>query len=655
MNDTRWRVDGQEFKRWNMVRGFLGGLTLFGVVLVPGYAAFAAPSGPTVGLSSPTLVHHGLIDGPVAVSPSENVRKTQAEMSVSPQIPLTTAPGSLGMVGTGFNVLFNSAKVSNASQLMGSVGSISPPDPILALGNATSLIATNETVVISSRSNPSMTVSETMSQLFNLGEPAAFTDPSVVFDPTTRRYFLSVLDYCSISIASCNGAVFASVSLAVLTDSVSPVVNTYQLDYSTQVLHDQPKIAVTGDKVAIGWSDFYFEAGQVTQYVAQSTLAVLPKDQLVSGSSSPPVSLFVLQAGGNVDPPIPVSTVDWYRVASQPWAVSAGLSTHIGNALYVWANDTSSAFYWEVTGSGPTFNLVSQFPNSVPFYQTLDGANPTGPTITISSPTSLQNGGGVPLDGDDNRFQVAEGTYGSGQYPVFSGNTDCIQGGIKFACGYVAKVTPNGAIVMPIEVSGYSTGYPSVTSVDGLYSSFVGTVTVSSATLAPSIYSYKITPSSTGYREILSSIDLGSAPYAYSTTGTSLRWGDYFGPVGFDLSQSTSEQNLNPLFFATGQYADTSSSNNSWVVPLIEFSPVASTVIPRSSNAGYWEVASDGGIFSFGDATFYGSMGGHSLNKPIVGIATTPDGKGYWEVASDGGIFSFGDATFYGSMGGHSL
>ena len=70
---------------------------------------------------------------------------------------------------------------------------------------------------------------------------------------------------------------------------------------------------------------------------------------------------------------------------------------------------------------------------------------------------------------------------------------------------------------------------------------------------------------------------------------------------------------------------------------------------------GYWEVASDGGIFNFGDATFYGSMGGRSLNKPIVGMASTADGGGYWEVASDGGIFSFGDATFYGSMGGHHL
>jgi hypothetical protein len=70
---------------------------------------------------------------------------------------------------------------------------------------------------------------------------------------------------------------------------------------------------------------------------------------------------------------------------------------------------------------------------------------------------------------------------------------------------------------------------------------------------------------------------------------------------------------------------------------------------------GYWLVASDGGIFTFGDAGFYGSTGGMPLNKPIVGMAATPDGGGYWLVASDGGIFTFGDAKFHGSMGGKPL
>ena len=64
---------------------------------------------------------------------------------------------------------------------------------------------------------------------------------------------------------------------------------------------------------------------------------------------------------------------------------------------------------------------------------------------------------------------------------------------------------------------------------------------------------------------------------------------------------------------------------------------------------GYWLVAADGGIFNYGDAGFYGSTGGLKLNKPIVGMVPTPDGKGYWLVASDGGVFNYGDAGFFGS------
>ena len=72
-------------------------------------------------------------------------------------------------------------------------------------------------------------------------------------------------------------------------------------------------------------------------------------------------------------------------------------------------------------------------------------------------------------------------------------------------------------------------------------------------------------------------------------------------------------------------------------------------------DVGYWQVGADGGVFSFGSAQFYGSAGNIRLNKPIVGMAATPDGGGYWLVASDGGIFAFGDARFYGSTGDIAL
>jgi hypothetical protein len=59
-------------------------------------------------------------------------------------------------------------------------------------------------------------------------------------------------------------------------------------------------------------------------------------------------------------------------------------------------------------------------------------------------------------------------------------------------------------------------------------------------------------------------------------------------------------------------------------------------------------VGSDGGVFAFGDAGFYGSMGGQPLNAPVVGISTDLATGGYWLVAADGGLFSF-NAPFYGS------
>jgi uncharacterized delta-60 repeat protein len=87
-------------------------------------------------------------------------------------------------------------------------------------------------------------------------------------------------------------------------------------------------------------------------------------------------------------------------------------------------------------------------------------------------------------------------------------------------------------------------------------------------------------------------------------------------------------------------------------VPLVK--PIVA-MAPTPDGKGYWLVASDGGIFTFGDAHFYGSTGGVPLVKPIVGMAPTADGRGYWLVASDGGIFTFGDARFFGSTGGVRL
>ena len=51
---------------------------------------------------------------------------------------------------------------------------------------------------------------------------------------------------------------------------------------------------------------------------------------------------------------------------------------------------------------------------------------------------------------------------------------------------------------------------------------------------------------------------------------------------------------------------------------------------------------------------FSGSLAGHPLNKPVIGIASAQSSNGYWLVGSDGGVFAFGTA-FQGSTAGTTL
>jgi hypothetical protein len=64
---------------------------------------------------------------------------------------------------------------------------------------------------------------------------------------------------------------------------------------------------------------------------------------------------------------------------------------------------------------------------------------------------------------------------------------------------------------------------------------------------------------------------------------------------------------------------------------------------------GYWMLAADGGVFTNGEAGFFGSKAGTPLTAPMVGLAPTPTGAGYWLVDRDGEVFPFGDAGSFGA------
>lgn len=77
----------------------------------------------------------------------------------------------------------------------------------------------------------------------------------------------------------------------------------------------------------------------------------------------------------------------------------------------------------------------------------------------------------------------------------------------------------------------------------------------------------------------------------------------------------------------------------------------ACRVLPTPTEQGYYIVAEDGGVFSFGDAHDGNqfSVAGSPHNAKIVDAVLTKSGNGMWLLAADGGIDARGDAQFHGS------
>jgi hypothetical protein len=89
--------------------------------------------------------------------------------------------------------------------------------------------------------------------------------------------------------------------------------------------------------------------------------------------------------------------------------------------------------------------------------------------------------------------------------------------------------------------------------------------------------------------------------------------------------------------------------------------PVAAVGLAATpSGQGYWVASADAQVFAFGDAVLQAATGASpptvgagggppKPGAPTVAIAASPDGKGYWLLARDGGVFSFG-VPFHGSV-----
>lgn len=67
-------------------------------------------------------------------------------------------------------------------------------------------------------------------------------------------------------------------------------------------------------------------------------------------------------------------------------------------------------------------------------------------------------------------------------------------------------------------------------------------------------------------------------------------------------------------------------------------------LVPTPDGAGYYLIGADGGVFTFGDAHFFGSAVPSHPASSVVAMTLVPDGSGYWLATGSGQVIPFGSA-----------
>ena len=259
---------------------------------------------------------------------------------------------------------------------------------------------------------------------------------------------------------------------------------------------------------------------------------------------------------------------------------------------------TDAATSITVVVSGGVITSINGNPSSGPADITLNEKTPTSFTITANagSTATIPYGTAATL-AESGLPDPASGTV------VFSsaGNPDlCTITLPATSCDTSTTLSPNS----------YTPITATFTDTDGLYagSTSTNTVSLTVSKLTPTTPTISNLPASGtyggGFTATVSTTGDGTKTVTSNSTGVCTVSGLAVSYVGVGTCSLTAHVAAGTNYTAADGSAQTFS------------------VGKATPTTGYWLVASDGGIFSYGDAVFYGSTGAMALNKPIVGMAS---------------------------------
>jgi hypothetical protein len=383
----------------------------------------------------------------------------------------------------------------SAAQQISALGpdqNVTPPDTDLAAGPNDVVELINDSGSVWSKSgavrdtfdlnNPGGT---NTTRLFPVPSNEVFSDPRVLYDAPSGRWFASGLSFDPATLAS-------QVYVAVSPGSDPTASWTVYTTGDSSLLHDQPKLGVSGDKVVVAWNDF-----ALGQFFQGGTILVVQKSDMLAGALS--ASAAIRGPDSSLPGPDPAQELAYGTYS---------------NAYVVSNQGFGTAALFTITGT-PALGTVAY------------GSSSLGIGSTSTPPNADQPGAPGSIATNDDRFL---GAVWQGGALWTSANDACTPSGDTATrpCARLVQLSTSGAGVLQsfdLASTGAGLYYPAVT-VDGAGNMFA-TYTLSSASLYPGA---RVIGQSSGVLSPGQTAKTGEALYDDTRCGinaTPSRWGDY--------------------------------------------------------------------------------------------------------------------------------
>ena len=296
-----------------------------------------------------------------------------------PSLPSLAAPLEV----TSFEGTDQSSAIAN----FGTDQEFIPPDPDLAVGPANIVETTNSTIYVYSKAGV-LEFSEDINAFTGTAAGDGVTDPRIIYDTQSGRFFFSVLVYSPGCVNTPASEDFVAVSPSSNLSS-GDKWNTFTWAGASDpgagaLIGDQPGLGVS-DNIVAATQSFYTCGG--SQVFVESEALMIQKSDLIAGKLT-----------GH-------TAVDYYGLGFIPQPVQSLAPNPI---QYVVWNQSDSAEGGNGTFGASSFTGTPEaqdMPSSPPvFYLPMTPTSEMSISGTLATPSAMQQGTVVTLQTDDDRF-----------------------------------------------------------------------------------------------------------------------------------------------------------------------------------------------------------------------------------------------------------